>query len=65
MTTTRIITAIVALLMSIYFFIRRGDIIKELFKLGFNAVPYGQLLLPIILLVIGIVLLTIKKKENV
>jgi hypothetical protein len=32
--------------------------------LGFNAVPIGQLLLPIILFIIGIVLLTIKPKEN-
>lgn len=64
MKTTKIITAIVALLMSVYFFIKRGDIIQELFRLGFNAVPIGQLLLPIILLIIGIVLLTIKQKDN-
>ena len=64
MKTTKIITAIVALLMSVYYFFKRRDIIEELFKLGFSAVPLGQLLTPVILLTIGIVLLTVKQKNN-
>jgi hypothetical protein len=64
MKTTRITIAIVSLLMAVYFLLKRSDIIRELFRLGFNAVPIGQLLLPIILLIIGIVLLSIKNKKN-
>lgn len=64
MKNTRVLLGIISLLMSIYFFISRFDIIREAFKLGLNSVHYGDLLLPIILFIIGIYLLTIKKKQN-
>lgn len=64
MKQTRTIIAIVAILMSLYFFQKRYDILAEIFKLGINAVPIGQMLVPIMLLTIGIVLLTFKKKKN-
>ena len=60
----RIILATLSLLMSIFFFFSRFDIIREMFNLGISAVPIGELLLPIVLLIIGIVLLTVKNKKD-
>jgi hypothetical protein len=64
MKLTKNIIAIFSLLMAAYYFIKRADIVREAFKLGVNAVPLGQLLLPITLLMIGIILLRIQPKKN-
>ena len=61
----QLIIGIVSLLMSVYYFVKRHDIIQELFKLGLNAVSIGKLILPSILLIFGITLLAFKKEKNV
>jgi hypothetical protein len=64
MKQAKFIIALVAILVSVYFFVKRLDIIEEWFNLGISAVPIGQLLLPLILLAMGIVLLMSKKQEK-
>lgn len=66
MKSTQLILAIVALIMSAYFWFMRFDVVERIFTRGIANADIGTLLLPLILLLLGIVLLlrTLKKKPN-
>ena len=63
MSRFKLILGITSLLMSAYFFVQRFDIIEEAFNRGMNAVKIGELILPAILLLLGIVLIIPSKKK--
>lgn len=64
MSRLKLILGITALLMSVYFFIKRFDIIEEALNRSMNAVKIGELILPIILLLLGIFLILPTKKKT-
>jgi uncharacterized BrkB/YihY/UPF0761 family membrane protein len=65
MKTTKLITAIALLIMSVYFWIMRFDVVQRIFEKGAGSADIGTLLLPLLLLVTGIILLyPFLKKEK-
>lgn len=64
MNMTKKLIAITALIMSAYFWYMRFDIITRIFNRGSEAADIGELILPLLLLIFGIILLRYKPKTN-
>ena len=62
MTTTFKIISLLSFLLCIYFFFMRFDVIVRIFKKG--IFDFGELLLPIMLLIIAISIYPFKKNEK-
>lgn len=59
-----LVAGLLLILFSLYFYLMHSDVFRRLFKRGFRSDQLGELLLPTILLVIGIVLLYVSHKKK-
>ncbi len=61
---TKLIIGIISLIMSVYFFYTRDDVVTTIFSRGVKYADVGMLLLPLFLFIIGLFLIFYKTKPK-
>ncbi len=64
MKETKLIIGIISLIMSVYFFYTREDVVTTIFSRGVKYAELGLLILPLLLFVIGLFLIFYKTKPK-